>query len=108
MTCPFCKFDHKIMVPTIHNNGTAAEDLRDELHAAVQALAYLIARLVAASPNARDYYPQGNDAITRVQAEHIIRLENIQAVGRELTEMRGHVQTVIDYVSQKITDERTK
>lgn len=49
-------------IPTIHLNGTGATTLRDEYTAAYDAIGKAVDALVAATSNARDFYPQGTDA----------------------------------------------
>jgi hypothetical protein len=46
-------------LPTVHINGTGAETLRAEYEALFEALAVAEARLLAATANGRDFYPQG-------------------------------------------------
>jgi len=75
-------------IPTIHLNGTSADALIDQLSEAIDALAVALRRLQDASPNARDYYPQGPHAFTEAQAEHEARWRAIDAVRRELDDIR--------------------
>jgi hypothetical protein len=49
-------------LPTIHINGTGAETLRAEYQALFEALQAAEDRLLAATCNGRDFYPQGPDA----------------------------------------------
>jgi hypothetical protein len=53
-----------LAVPTIHLNGTSRESLMEDLLGAYHALTEAIAALGRACPNGRDYYPQGNDALS--------------------------------------------
>ncbi len=50
------------VIPTIHINGTGAETLRAEYQALSKALQAAEDRLLAATCNGRDFYPQGPDA----------------------------------------------
>jgi hypothetical protein len=49
-------------LPTIHINGTGAKTLRAEYKALSKALQAAEDRLLAATCNGRDFYPQGPDA----------------------------------------------
>jgi hypothetical protein len=73
-----------MMIPTIHLNGTAAQDLISQLCDAMAAIRDAEAALVRCSPNGRDYYPQGPDAINKAVREHNARIEKLNAVGAEL------------------------
>ncbi len=59
-----------MLLPSIHLNGTSAEQLLEQACEAGNAVRAAIVALEAAGPNARDYYPQGDDAFTRARAEH--------------------------------------
>lgn len=97
MNCPFCHVEHRVLVPTVHLNGTPGESLRDELQEALDAVRNASGRLVAASPNGRDYYPQEAGATVRVQEQHGARLRHLDNVRLELEEMLEHVVAVLDY-----------
>jgi hypothetical protein len=56
-------------LPTIHLNGTGAETLRAEYEALFEALQAAEARLLAATCNGRDFYPQGPDAYCVARCE---------------------------------------
>jgi hypothetical protein len=49
-------------LPVVHINGTGAETLRAEYKALSKALQAAEDRLLAATCNGRDFYPQGPDA----------------------------------------------
>jgi hypothetical protein len=100
-TCPFCRVTHRVTVPTVHTNGTSAHNLRDDLQAAVEALREGQRRMVMAAPNGRDYYPQGNDAMNVVMAEHERRCIDLNRILTELEEQRDHVQAVLDDMAQR-------
>lgn len=59
-----------MMKPTIHWNGTSADQLLSELVNASDALFQAVAALSSAAPNARDYYPQGAAAFEQARREH--------------------------------------
>jgi len=77
--------------PTIHRNGTAAEDLLADYIDACQDLRTAIQTIQRNGPNGRDYYPQGNAAMQAAQAEHQSRLERLTAVLQELDAIAEHV-----------------
>ena len=72
-------------LPTIHINGTGAETLRAEYQALFEALAVAEARLLAATCNGRDFYPQGPDAY------YVARFER--------SEMLAKLREVMDYAN---------
>lgn len=71
-------------IPTIHLNGTSKDALLSQLETAHSALQDALCALSKASPNARDYYVQGNDAFGEAQNEHRQRLEKVAGVAREI------------------------
>ena len=99
-TCPFCNATHRVIVPTVHLNGTSAEELRDQLQAAIEALRTAQRMLVQAAPNGRDYYPQGNSATETAMWRHACRYTDLNRMLSELEEQRDHVQAVLDYKAQ--------
>lgn len=81
----------RMMIPTIHLNGTSREELIKQLLNASDALLVAIDKLGDASPHGRDYYPQGPDAFLKAHDEHIAR------IGRLFD-----VKTEIDSIAEKI------
>jgi len=81
-----------MMVPTVHLNGTASEDLIEQLCDVSRALAEAIAVMQKAAPNGRDYYPQGPEAIKKALAEHAARLEMVDAVQREIEMLAERIE----------------
>ena len=82
------------MIPTVHLNGTSADELIEQLSAASNALNEAYRSLQDAAPNGRDYYPQGPDALTKAINEHMYRLSCIDAVKAE-----------IDFLAEKVVDQ---
>ena len=78
-------------VPTIHLNGTGRETLLVQLENAGSALREALEALREASPNGRDYYPQGDGAGTEALREHMTRLERVKSVLTEITELHEKV-----------------
>jgi hypothetical protein len=76
-----------MQIPTIHINGTSRERLLEGLVAANDALLKAQQAVAETAPNARDYYPQGPDAIRAAEREHYSRLTRIINVRQELEEI---------------------
>jgi hypothetical protein len=78
-------------LPTIHRNGTAPRDLLDGLCDAGRAINDAIKAVCEAGPNGRDYYPQGQAAMSAAQSEHESRLERLRSVLTEIQQLAEHV-----------------
>jgi hypothetical protein len=104
--CPFCHLVHTIECPCVHSNGTAAEDLRDDLSLAVDATRVAITRVEWAAPAGRDYYIQGGEAIRQSRQQHQSRMDRLQQTAKELEEIRDHVQAVIDFRAANAEQDR--
>jgi hypothetical protein len=76
-----------LAVPTIHLNGTSRENLMEDLLGAYHALTEAITALGRACPNGRDYYPQGNDALSAALEDHRSRLARLESVKAELMQV---------------------
>jgi hypothetical protein len=76
-----------IAVPSIHLNGSGKEHLLNEVTEAGSALHAAIDALYAATPNGRDYYTQGPDALRQALAEHTSRLSRLESVLKELQQL---------------------
>lgn len=74
----------KVMVPTIHLNGSSSETLKRDLKTAIDAMYAAQGALTVCAPNARDYYPQGNFAYEAARREHTARVEKVAMVLLEL------------------------
>jgi hypothetical protein len=77
--------------PTIHLNGSGRQHLLDGYSNARDKVRELESALMAAAPNGRDYYPQGESAIGRAIAEHCSRLDRLRALDAELAELQQAV-----------------
>lgn len=73
------------MIPTIHLNGSDPHRLMKEIRDAYRAIDTAIDALTRASPNGRDYYPQGQEAIKTAIKEHDSRCNRLRDIRRELT-----------------------
>ena len=74
-----------MIFPTIHLNGTSKQSLLDQTLDAGRAVQAAIKALENASPNGRDYYPQGADAIKLAIDEHAARVNKLKEVFDDLT-----------------------
>lgn len=80
-----------MIYPTIHRNGTSKRELIDQLCSAGNAVDDAIRSLCDCAPNGRDYYPQGNGAITKADAEHRARIQKLRDVHAELMDLAEHI-----------------
>lgn len=78
-------------LPTIHINGTHRNNLLEELSKVSSTLGDTLYAMRRASPNARDYYPQGQEAFAEAVSEHAGRIERINSVAAEIEAMIEHV-----------------
>jgi hypothetical protein len=80
-----------ITKPTIHRNGTGKDELMESLLNAMEAINNAIKALNKTSPNGRDYYPQGDDAIRVAGQEHKARIKQLETINKELEELAMHI-----------------
>ena len=76
-----------VKLPTIHLNGSGKRALLDQACAAGDALRAALQALAEATPDGRDYYPQGNHAAAAARADHEARHRKVQEVLDELDEL---------------------
>ncbi len=86
----------KLMVPTVHLNGTSFAGLHDPLVRAGQAIGGAIADLAECAPHGRDYYVQGDDAYAKARDEHLSRVARLQSVLEEVKVLARQVQKAQD------------
>jgi hypothetical protein len=84
-----------MMIPTIHLNGTSPSSLFDDLMDAINAIRQAEEAVAKTAPSARDYYPQGPQAIGIATKEHSIRLEKLAQVREELEQIADTVSTAL-------------
>jgi hypothetical protein len=75
----------EVTFPTIHLNGTSKERLAEgyeKAYSALQEAERIVHRETV--PNARDYYPQGNEAFSKAMVEHESRMKRLKAVREEI------------------------
>ena len=77
--------------PTIHRNGSDAKQLQDGYEEAGHAVWKAMEAVRATYPNGRDYYPQGETAITVAMRECDARLAKLKEVYDELSALMEHV-----------------
>jgi len=73
-----------VIAPTIHRNGTSADDIQEQLQKAYRAVNEASKALSAAYPNARDYYVQGNEAFPKARREWDERQAKLKSVADDL------------------------
>ena len=73
--------------PTIHRNGTSREALIEAYVNAGECVRAAMEALAHASPNGRDYYPQGDGAIKTAMRQHSERLAKLRTVYNDLQEI---------------------
>ena len=82
-----------MILPTIHLNGTSREELREQVRCAHEAANDLRQALMEMTPNGRDYYPQGKDAIHVAVLEHTARIVRVdQNSPRPGSPRRAHLR----------------
>ena len=83
-----------MILPTVHLNGTGAQDLFDGYKNARTAVNDAIDAICKIEFNARDYYPQGPDAYSEARKEQIKRVEMMQSVSDDFLTIAMHIQDV--------------
>ena len=73
-----------MQLPTIHLNGTSKVNLIESLEEASFAIDNAYQALKETAPNGRDYYPQGPQAFTAADQEHVARLRKLDEVKEEI------------------------
>lgn len=90
-----------LVIPTVHNNGTSGQELLDQALEAAQALRKAQESLEGASPNARDYYTQGNLVFAAAQQHHKVRILRVQEIIDELMQIAESIQSQLDAKERK-------
>lgn len=80
-----------ITFPTIHLNGTSADDLLEQQCNAMSAIRDAITAVSNAGPNGRDYYPQGLQALQQATEQFRARLQKLQDVLTEIEQIAEHI-----------------
>ena len=89
-----------MITPTIHLNGTSADELIEQLDRAQRAVLDATKALAQAAPNGRDYYPQGATAAVQAIGEHRVRLTALAGIR---TDLLAILESVLDQQEQRVT-----
>lgn len=76
--------EKKLIVPTVHINGTSGERLSEGFYEAAHAIDAARDKLAEAAPHARDYYVQGPSAYKLAKEQHLARMNKLTEVYDEL------------------------
>ncbi|OFV82361.1 MAG: hypothetical protein A2Y78_08430 [Acidobacteria bacterium RBG_13_68_16] len=79
------------VLPTIHLNGTSRTTLQDNWKEVANAARALKSALINASPNGRDYYPQGENAIVPALVKHLALLDHLAEIEVFTSAMLDHL-----------------
>lgn len=85
----------KLLVPTVHLNGTSGNDLLEQITEARRALRLAVEALHKACPNGRDYYPQSPQSIYEAVEQHAARAKALVGVYNELGDI---AQSISDQI----------
>jgi hypothetical protein len=69
--------------PHIHLNGTSPDELLRQFTDVASALREALEKIQSAAPDARDYYPLGNEAAGLAAKQHARQREAVEGVLRE-------------------------
>lgn len=83
-------------LPTIHLNGSGAENLREEYTAALNALHYAREALVHTTLNMRDFYPQGDEGYIAARKERTEAFRKLQEIEEYLADWVVHCHNHIE------------
>ena len=86
-----------VAIPSVHMNGTSYDELFRQNRDAHEAVRAAWEALSKASPNGRDFYPQGDDAIKVASAEHYERM-------RKLTVILDDLETIAEGILNQKRD----
>ncbi len=87
-------------LPTIHLNGSGADNLYQEYKAAWNSVRATREALVHATCNARDFYPQGDSAFSKAREERSEAFLHLQQVEEYLASWLMHLSDYIELTSQ--------
>jgi hypothetical protein len=76
-----------MQMPIVHFNGSSPERLAAQYEAARDAVYVALDAMREAAPNARDYYPIGDDAFARAAVEHVRRLQALEVMLKEMDQL---------------------
>lgn len=90
----------KLLVPTVHSNGTSRKALQDALRSAIYALDNALELLGETAPHGRDYYPQDGAGVhgkvwLAAREQHDARLQAVAQVQRDLGEVYAAIEPAL-------------
>lgn len=80
-----------MILPTIHANGTPRQTLKDGYLAAYSGVLKAMAALAQVELNARDYYPQGDEAFRKAVAQAVQARNHLDACKTYLGTIINHL-----------------
>jgi hypothetical protein len=88
--------------PTIHLNGSGAENLLNQYHDCWEALDTAVKVLCRSRPHGRDYYPQDNGGILgptymAARNEHENKIQQLESMLKDFAKLAQHVQRFQDH-----------
>ena len=86
--------------PLIHLNGTSGEDLEAQVRRVVETFNAALNALYLAAPNARDYYPLGEDAFAVARRSHEEHVAALTAGHRRYQDI---LESIIDQIEERAT-----
>ena len=85
-----------VTLPTLHMNGDSADELKRQIDAALDAGRAFEDALRAMTPNARNYYPQGDHAAHAARTEHEARRGKVSGILAELQRIQVSIYDQAD------------
>lgn len=82
----------KLIIPAVNNNGTAYQDLLNQVSDALMHLEAAEAYLGQMTPHGRDYLPQGGPDYLKAAEQHSARRLAVRKVAEELKEIARGIQ----------------
>lgn len=70
----------KVIIPTIHLNGSSKNYLKELNYAAYRAVNDALNECIKAAPHARDYYVQSEGSYEQARLQHRAQLEKLTSV----------------------------
>lgn len=83
-----------LTLPTIHLNGSSADDLFEKNADAAGAIRAALNAMAKAAPHGRDYYVQGDEAINKAREEYWARWD-------KLREVLGDLESILESIADQ-------
>lgn len=90
-----------LIKPTIHLNGSDPVRLKELYWEAQHAIGEALRKMYDASPNARDYYPQGDGAYQKARAEDEERIRAVKRAQEDLMALYEHCDDAVHEREQR-------